>query len=255
MENNKILQGDNETEILYNTRSEEAQEVIGRMPHWIIQWGITVMAGFIFLLFIVAAFVKYPETISAQIQLSPLHSPVIISSKVSGAIKHIVIRDSQVVTKDQQLLIAVSDSSGEEYSLTAPTSGKAVFIMDIKEGMSLSKKESIIAIIPADFNSKEIITTGMIEARNKKNISLGQTVDVQFANYPQETYGTLKGKIYKISPVAIGNNYIFNVVFENDLITSNNYKINVQDKLNGTGNIIVRDKTILTRLFEKLKAI
>jgi len=255
MEDDKILQSDNETEILYNTRSEEAQEVIGRMPHWIIQWGITVMAGFILLLFIVAAFVKYPETISAQIQLSPLHSPTIISSKSSGAIKHIAIIDSQVVSKDEQLILAVSDSSGEEYSLAAPTSVKAIFIMDIKEGKSLSKKEPLIAIIPANFNSKEIITTGMIEASNKKNISVGQTVDVELANYPQETYGRLKGKIYRISPVAIGDNYIFNVVFETDLITSNNYKINVQDKLNGTGNIIVKDKTILTRLFEKLKAI
>src|SRR5690606_27287027 len=172
------------------------------------------------------------ETISAQIQLSPLHWPTIISSKSSGAIKHIAIIDSQVVSKDEQLILAVSDSSGEEYSLAAPTSVKAIFIMDIKEGKSLSKKEPLIAIIPANFNSKEIITTGMIEASNKKNISVGQTVDVELANYPQETYGRLKGKIYRISPVAIGDNYIFNVVFETDLITSNNYKINVQDKLN-----------------------
>lgn len=253
MEDNNTLQAENETEILYNTRSEEAQEVIGRMPHWIIQWGITVMAGFIILLFLIAAFVKYPEIISTQIQLTPLYSPTFVSSKASGSIKQIFIADSQQVSKGQQLLQAISDSSGEEFSLTAPIEGRAVFVMDVKQGMSIQKKEPLIAIIPANFNSNDVIATGIIDASNKKYLSVGQTIDVQLANYPQETYGRLKGKIYKISPVAIGGDYIFNVRFENGLMTTNHNKINVHDMLSGTGTVIVKDKTILTRLFEKLK--
>jgi multidrug resistance efflux pump len=253
MEDNNTLQAENETEILYNTRSEEAQEVIGRMPHWIIRWGITVMAGFVLLLFVIAAFVKYPETISTQIQLAPLHSPTIVSSIASGNVKQIFIADSQQVNKGQPLLQTTSDSSGEDFSVTAPVDGRAVFVMDVKQGMSIQKKEPLIAIILPSFNSNDVIVTGIVDASNKKRLSVGQTIDVQLANYPQETYGRLKGKIYKISPVAIGGDYIFNVRFENGLMTTNHNKINVQDKLVGTGNIIVKDKTILARLFEKLK--
>lgn len=253
MEENNTLQAENETDILYNTRSEEAQEVIGRMPHWIIRWGITVMAGFIILLFMIAAFVKYPETISTQIQLAPLHSPTVVSSKTSGSITQIFIADSQQVSKGQQLLQAISDSSGEEFSLAAPIEGRAVFVMAIKQGMSVQKKEPLIAIIPPSFNSNDFIVTGIVDVSNKKHLSIGQTIEVQLANYPQETYGRLKGKIYKISPVATGGGYIFNVAFENGLVTTNHNKINVQDKLSGTGTVIVKDKTILMRLFEQLK--
>jgi multidrug efflux pump subunit AcrA (membrane-fusion protein) len=255
MENDKTTGKSEEADLLYNTRSEEAQEIIGRMPHWIITWGITIMAGFMLLLLIISAAIKYPETISSQVHLSPLRSPSIIFAKTTGVIKQLLITDSQLVSKDQQLALAVSDSSGEIYSIKAPVNGKAVFVTDLKTGISIQKREPVFAIIPADFNPNEVVSTGMINAANKNSIQVGQTVDIELSNYPSETYGRLRGTIYKIAPVAVDDYYMFNIAFEHGLVTTNNHKISVAERLSGVGSIIVKDKTILSRLFEKLKAI
>lgn len=48
-------------------RSEEVQEIMGRVPPWILRWGITVIGIVMLILFIGACLFSYPETISGHV--------------------------------------------------------------------------------------------------------------------------------------------------------------------------------------------
>lgn len=242
-----------EKELLYNTRSEEAQEIIGSMPHWVIRWGITVIGLFLLMIFGVAAIVKYPETVSAQIVLSPLQPPVIISSKENGLLKSLQVTDSQYVSKSQILATLEADSSGKLQDIQSPGEGILYYMSDIRPPMHIKQKEPLFTIIQNDNNANQMKAMGIVDATQRNNLHIGQTITIKLTNYPSENYGTIQGEIYKIAPVAVNGNYIINFHLKEGLITSNQYEIPLKDRLTGTGDIIIKEKTVLRRLLEKLK--
>ncbi len=59
-----------------DARVEEVQVIIGRMPHWVIRWGITIIGLLVLLLFIIAYFFKYPDTVQGRLSIQALQQPV-----------------------------------------------------------------------------------------------------------------------------------------------------------------------------------
>lgn len=86
-------------------RSEEFQDVLGTVPHWILRWGITVLAIIIVILLIGSAIFKYPDIISSSITLTGSTPPAAIVAKASGKLKELNIDDNQTVIEDQYLAI------------------------------------------------------------------------------------------------------------------------------------------------------
>ena len=87
--------------------SEEASEIIGTPPRWIIRWGITL----VFILFagILAGsyFIKYPRTIKAQIVISSFNPPVdLIARRDAHIDSFFVANDSRVQKGDIILMLA-----------------------------------------------------------------------------------------------------------------------------------------------------
>ena len=53
----------------FELRSEEVQDILTRVPHWMIRWGTVVVFGIIIMLFFVSWFVKYPDVITTQVDM------------------------------------------------------------------------------------------------------------------------------------------------------------------------------------------
>ena len=53
---------------LYEVTSEEVQDIMSKMPHWIIRQGTTVLFAVIILLFAGAYFIHYPDVIVAKVK-------------------------------------------------------------------------------------------------------------------------------------------------------------------------------------------
>ena len=70
--NIKIKKTQQQEEI--NIRSEEVQEIMGRIPSWTERWGITVIALFFCILFTGAAFFPIPESLSGRFYYIPQES-------------------------------------------------------------------------------------------------------------------------------------------------------------------------------------
>lgn len=94
----------------FELRSEEVQDILSYIPHWIIRWGITVLFLTLLILISVSGIIKYPDSISASIVLTTKNPPIGVIAKNSGILK-LFVSENQFVTKNTYLAaIANSDS-------------------------------------------------------------------------------------------------------------------------------------------------
>ncbi|WP_066755557.1 HlyD family secretion protein [Crocinitomix algicola] len=92
-----------------NIRSDEVQEIMSHVPHWMIRWGITVIFLLIALLIFISWFIKYPDVIQGGVTITTKVPPVKLVTKSSGEIKELYFEDNSEVKKGQ--IIAVIDDN------------------------------------------------------------------------------------------------------------------------------------------------
>nr|WP_315155005.1 HlyD family efflux transporter periplasmic adaptor subunit [uncultured Flavobacterium sp.] len=89
----------------FELRSEEIQEILTRMPHWMIRWGNLV----IFLLFVIVFFfswyIKYPDVITSQIVITTNNPPQKLVSRISGKIEVILVKNKEYVRANIPLAV------------------------------------------------------------------------------------------------------------------------------------------------------
>lgn len=86
-------------------RSEEIQEILTKVPSWMIQWGNTLFLMLIMLLLLLSWVVKYPDIITSQTLITTQIPPQKVYARVTGKIDTLLVKDRQNVNKDQFLAI------------------------------------------------------------------------------------------------------------------------------------------------------
>lgn len=82
---------------------------MGTPPRKLVAWGTTVLF-IIFALFIIASwFIKYPDTVPAQIEITTRRPPVIITARASGRIIEMNVSERDTVKAG--IVMAVIESS------------------------------------------------------------------------------------------------------------------------------------------------
>ena len=140
-----------------NLRSEEVQEILTRVPSWMIRWGTIVVTAVIVLLFFSTWFIKYPDIISTQITITTNIPPEKLVAKTSGKIEAILVKNREAVFANTPLAIIENSAnykdvfklseilSQKEQSLKKfPFSSfKNAQLGDIESFFSVFQKESI----------------------------------------------------------------------------------------------------------------
>ncbi|UOB17724.1 HlyD family secretion protein [Abyssalbus ytuae] len=98
-------------------RSEEVQEILSYIPNWMIRWGNTLVLSLIIGLLLISWFVKYPDTIGAEIIITTLNPPQKIYANTSGQLDAILIEDNEIVEKNQILAIIENTANYEDVLL------------------------------------------------------------------------------------------------------------------------------------------
>lgn len=92
-------------------RSEEVQEVLGRVPSWILRYGIRFLAIMLVLLFVGSWIFKYPDIISSTLILTTSTPPAGVVAKTNGKITKLFVADQQVVKKGDCLAVIENAAS------------------------------------------------------------------------------------------------------------------------------------------------
>jgi len=86
-------------------RSEEVQEILTKIPHWMIRWGNVLFLAIILMLLLISWFVKYPDIITSEAIITTQIPPQKEYAQITGTIDAILVEDNQEVNKNQVLAI------------------------------------------------------------------------------------------------------------------------------------------------------
>ncbi|WP_296150729.1 HlyD family efflux transporter periplasmic adaptor subunit [uncultured Flavobacterium sp.] len=86
-------------------RSEEIQEILTRVPHWMIRWGNLVILVVLLLLFLMSWIVKYPDIVTTEITITTQAPPEKLIARTSGRIEKILVANKEVVEENTVLAI------------------------------------------------------------------------------------------------------------------------------------------------------
>ena len=86
-------------------RSEEVQEILTKVPHWMIRWGNVLFLVIILMLLLISWFVKYPDIITSEAIITTQIPPQKEYAQITGTIDAILVEDNQEVNKSQVLAI------------------------------------------------------------------------------------------------------------------------------------------------------
>jgi multidrug efflux pump subunit AcrA (membrane-fusion protein) len=88
-----------------NRYSEDVEEIMGKIPNWMIRWGLTL----IFLIFVMiitgSYFFRYPEVVSAPLMITSYNTPAILNAKAGGKIEKILAENEALVKPDEVVAI------------------------------------------------------------------------------------------------------------------------------------------------------
>ena len=116
----------------FELRSEEIQDIIGKMPHWIIRQGTAVLFAVIILLFAGAYFMHYPDIIITNVNITSSNPPVKLVAQASGKIRQIFIQDNKQVIKNESLCLLENPADYRDILFLKTKDNKNNFIVSTR---------------------------------------------------------------------------------------------------------------------------
>ena len=78
-------------------RSEEVQELLTRVPSWLLRWGVTVVFLVLTLIFAGAWMVRYPDLVRASFKLTSANAPRAVLTHTDGKLIRLFAQEGQAV--------------------------------------------------------------------------------------------------------------------------------------------------------------
>lgn len=174
----------------FELRSEEVQDILTKVPHWMIRWGTVLIFVIIFMLFFVSWVIKYPDVVNTEIVITTNIPPEKIVSKSSGRIEAILVKDKSIVSKNSTLAIIENTANYKDvfllksiidkYDINDP---KKAFPFPQLKNIQLGEIESAYAAFQKDYQAQELnhdLQPFEVEnrAQNSENIQIKERLDI-----------------------------------------------------------------------------
>ena len=183
---------------------------------------------------------------------------------IGNSNKHLKVNEIKKVQEENKLLKktiqtyhqlkkAISDWE-LRYVIKASLDGKVSLLKIYDKNQTVQQGDLVVTIIPI-LNSEYV---GKIKAPilNSGKIKINQRVNIKLANYPNQEFGMLTGKIKNISLISDEDgNYLIDVSLPNNLITSYNKKLIFKQEMQGSAEIITEDLRLIERFFYQLRSV
>ncbi|MRX70411.1 HlyD family secretion protein [Flavobacterium resistens] len=147
----------------FELRSEEVQEILRRVPHWMIRWGTVFIFVIIMMLFLVSWVVKYPDIVNTKIVITTNFPPEKIVSRSTGRIEAILVKDKAIISKNTTLAVIENTANYKDVFLLKSIvdnynindSGKA-FPFALLKNLQLGEIESAFGLFQKDYEEEKL---------------------------------------------------------------------------------------------------
>ena len=142
-------------------RSEEVQEILTRVPHWMIRWGNIIILLLLLLVFVFAYSIKYPDIISTEISITTQIPPEKLMARTSGKIEAILISDKSTVAINTPLAI-IENSANYNDVFLLKSIVDSISLTDSKfpfeklQAAQLGEIETSFALFQKEYSASEL---------------------------------------------------------------------------------------------------
>lgn len=99
------------------SRSSEVEEILTKVPHWMVRWGNSLLLIIVMLLFALSWLIKYPDTIEGNAIITSKTPPQKIYSPNNGKLETLFVQDQQKVKKNQILALIENSADSDDVNL------------------------------------------------------------------------------------------------------------------------------------------
>lgn len=146
----------------FELRSEEVQDILTKVPHWMIRWGTLLIFTIIAMLVFVSWFVKYPDVIATPIVITTSLPPEKLVARTSGRIESVLIKDKSPVSENTPLAVIANTANFKDVFVlkrildTLDISKKNIFPFELLRNAELGDIENAFAIFQKDYVANEL---------------------------------------------------------------------------------------------------
>ncbi len=98
-------------------RSEEVQEILGTPPGWLVRRGTFIVFVGFGLMLAAAWFVRYPDVVTADVEITTKTPPVEVVSRSDGRIAELLVADTALVQPNQHLAVLQNTANYSDVAL------------------------------------------------------------------------------------------------------------------------------------------
>ena len=180
---------------LLDLRSEEVQEVMGRVPRRIGVWNVGVAAVVLVLFAVWGSLLRAPERTAVPVTVTAYPEPVAVTAPAAGVLSVGLMCNGSYVTDGSPVARIVRGR--DTLVLKAPALGT----LEAERwfaGRAVRAGDTLFRIVPEHVAPP--VCFGRLTAEQAATARPGQTVRLRFAAYPEADYGFVEGRIACVSP-------------------------------------------------------
>lgn len=181
-----------------SARSEEVQDLMGNIPHWILRWGIFVMAVIVGGILIGSYFIQIQQTL-------PIHVTVVNNIRIDsviaiadGTISSVQAENAENVSKNS-LVLTYLDKNGQTYPSLAPIEGTLSFPYNRTAGTKIRENEVLFYIEGRTRDVRVSSCFGYVTHQEMVQLEVGQKAYLNLSSTDSDDM--VHAQIASISPL------------------------------------------------------
>ncbi len=139
------------------------------------------------------------------------------------------------------------------FVLKTPIGGQVTFTNFWSKNQQVKSGEIVFTVVPK--RESRIIGRMTLPIRGAGKVKAGQSVNIQFDNFPYMEYGMVRGTVKTISLVPANDHYIAEIELPQDLETNYNIQLTFSQEMRGDAEIITEDLRFIQRFVNPVKSL
>lgn len=139
-----------------------------------------------------------------------------------------------------------------KFIITAPISGKIATTRLLATQQFVQENETILTVVPPSANEK-LIGRALLPRRGAGKITVGMPAKIRLDGFPYQEFGAVQANVAQVSLIPeTDGQYLVMIDLPKEMVTTYKKKIPFRQEMQGTANIVTKERRIIARIFDKV---